>query len=225
MTKLTMRPLMKEVMPCKKNYLPSLETLNPPLTACHAGFGSESGDWLRVIKGCHPGCLDSNGVVFFRMEQEMASRENRAALTIIATAHGAIRVLLSEKRFSRLDMQEDLEKLNIYCQRVRDGWPGKYKTRDLQWIQEKMQNWGEYIDERIRGDELQTKVLVKIGTMAAGDLLDKLKNPPEKRKIQRLYSGMERIDGFTDAQGTAFLSLEQADAILQRLYKEIGFSA
>ncbi len=155
----------------------------------------------------------------------MASKADRAAIAIISTAHGAVRVLLNERRFSRLDLRDDLEELNEYCANVRDTWSDNVTPKDIAWTLKRLDNWGEYLNKIQVSDELQTKVLVKIGMMSIGDLLEKINNTSRKKKLQRIYSEMEELDNFTDRKGTAFLSMKQADVILDRLYQEIGFMA
>ena len=153
----------------------------------------------------------------------MASRADRAAIGIISVIHGAVRVLLSENRLSRVDIKDDLKFLDQYCTDIRAVWSTGYAEKDIIWTLAKIDNWARFLDTLNISGNLRTQVLIKIGYIASGDLLDKLNNPPKKRFIQRLYSEMEKLDAFLDPTGNAFSSLEQADKLLSSLYKEIGF--
>ncbi len=153
----------------------------------------------------------------------MASKADRCAISIISTVHGSIRLLIKEKRFSRLDIRERLIKMNKYCSEMRDKWCSNYNEKDIQITLKQMNRWGEIFDGlKLRGD-LQTTVLVKIALMSLNDLYAKLSDQRKINLLLPLVRELEFLDDFIDSLGTAFLSMDQANLILEKLYNEIGF--
>lgn len=54
----------------------------------------------------------------------MSSKATRSSLAIISVIHGVVRILLNEKRFTRVDIREELEVFNKLCAHARDTFPG-----------------------------------------------------------------------------------------------------
>ncbi len=153
----------------------------------------------------------------------MASKSERAAIGIISVIHGAVRGLVKGNFFSRVDFKRDLADLNHVCINARHNWTDNYTDDDIKWTLIRLDDWGIFLDRLDTDVSSQVKVLVRICSIASGDLLDKTTDPSNKRYIQRINEDMERFDTFIDPEGRAFSSMEEADHILKFLYKLMGF--
>jgi len=153
----------------------------------------------------------------------MASQGDRSAISIISVIHGAVRILLNEKRFSRLDIQEDLESFNVQVATVRDRYCPGYTEKDISWTLMALDKWGADLEKLELPEELQTAALVKVASMALDDLLIKVSNKKKLASLKSLEPTLTRCMEFVDHDGRGFSSFETADQILASLYKLIKF--
>jgi len=152
----------------------------------------------------------------------MASKAEVRALTIVSVAQGAIRVLLAEKRFSRIDMSEKLKVLNDMCGILYTTYSNNYTEGEEARQLVKMLRWHEAVNELGVDESLRSIVLVNVALMGLSDILCKLKNPGRIRDIQQLIISLDEFSKFLDPEGRRFSGYEQAGDILKLLYEEIG---
>ena len=154
----------------------------------------------------------------------MSSKGDKSAMALISVAQGAIRRLISEKMFSQVNMNEDLIALDKTLGTTQLNWCPNLIHKDQMFILIAIHNWDADLRKLGFEDGIKTTVLVKIATRAVGDLLDKLSNPIRKRNVYAIFNKLEKIDMLVDANNTAFLSGQDADKILNSLYKQVGFT-
>ena len=152
----------------------------------------------------------------------MASRADRKVIAILSVCDGALRVLRSEKRFSQLHIREHIKAGESYLKYVRDNYSSNYTEADVDETLRSLDAWARRLNEMKVGDELQTKVLVKIGVMGCEDILQYIRNPIRVEWLTNIHKNMQKLDDMIDPDGTAFLSLEKADDILSALYENIS---
>lgn len=151
----------------------------------------------------------------------MASKADRRAIAILSVCDGALRVIRKEKRFSQVKIQDHVKAGETYIGYVRDNYSKNYTEHDVKITLRNLDAWGRELDKFIPTDELHTRVLVKIGIMGISDLLDVVRNPIRVEWLTNIYDNMQVLDDMIDPEGTAFLSMEQADEILSALYRNI----
>lgn len=155
---------------------------------------------------------------------DMSSLADRQAVTIISVAHGAIRLLIKEKRFSQVHVQQELESLYVFMDEVRNSWSSSHGNRDIIWTLNSIDSWNTDLTELGYEEAISTPILVKISVMALTDLLEKLRNKKRIDNVTLINKRLNTIDNMVDPTGVAFISLSEADKILASLYKRIGFS-
>ncbi len=152
-----------------------------------------------------------------------SSDADRSAIAIISVVHGAIRLLVSENRFSQTLVKKDLLVLYNKVQDTRLSWCNKHNNSDVMWTLYAIDRWNEDLEILGFQDALPTLLLIKIATRAAGDLLDILSNPTRKRQMEHVFHEMEKLDILLDSDNSAYLSSKNSDDILTSLYKHINF--
>ena len=152
----------------------------------------------------------------------MCSQAERQSVAILATISGSIKVLLSEKRFSQLNVRNDLSDLEALVDGAIEKW-AKMSEKDVFTVHTQQAEWAQELDAMGIPDDLKTVMLVKISLLAATDLFQKVKQPGKIVAMASIVDRLEIVDKFVDADGTAFSSLELTDKILQSLYNKIGF--
>jgi len=153
----------------------------------------------------------------------MASNSERSAMAIISLCKQAIDILLNERRFSQVKIEEELKLISNDCDNMRKSWPSKVNNEDFRWMINSINKWYLSIDKLILLETNRTLLLIRIGSIASGDLLSKLNNKERISKIKLLNNLMVKLDDMLDPTGSSFSSSDDADKILTNFYKEIGF--
>jgi len=153
----------------------------------------------------------------------MSSKAEVQSTIIISVAHGAIKELYNDNRFSHLGIKEELSKLSRDIGFLKDEWVKNHTTQNHLFAIKQTLAWTQFIKEIGMDEGVKTNVLVKLATMAVCDLYEKLNNSKKKKQVGILYDNLTTVDNFIDPDGKAFTSLDGANVILNSLYKEIGF--
>jgi len=153
----------------------------------------------------------------------MSSKSTRCGIIIISVIHGAVRVLLNEKRFARVDMMDELNRFNKQVASVRDRYAPDYNEKDIVWSHRKLDDWAKKLEELCIPGELQTVVLVNVALTALDDLLAKVNFKPRAELLESLRPTLSRLHDFVDPGGIRFSAFEKADVVLSGLYNLIGF--
>ncbi len=121
-------------------------------------------------------------------------------------------------------MIRDLEALADACGRVRDNWPCNQEdvNKDVVWILKRMDLFGTRLQELKVPDEVQTIVLINIGSVALSDLYEKV-NSRKRSLIDPLLSSLQKFHDFCDKEGRNFPAYERTDQILNAFYDCIEF--
>ena len=151
----------------------------------------------------------------------MASKSDRIAVTILSVCDGALRVLRRERRFSQVNVIEHIKDGERYLEYVRDNYSNNYTEDDVDKTLRSMDQWARSMNDHKIPESLHTRVLVKIGVMGITDLLTYVKNPTRVEWLTNIYNNMQELDDMIDPMGTAFISMDQANMILNSLYEEI----
>jgi len=144
-------------------------------------------------------------------------------MAIISMCHGTLNTLLVDNRFSQVSVKNNLTDMRNFCKLLRESWPNRIVASDFSWTLTALYNWHEKLRELGVSDRNKTLTLVRIGSIASGDLLAKLSNPTRIKQMTILNSFMNELDDMLDPIGQSFLSTSDADKILTSFYKEIDF--
>lgn len=151
----------------------------------------------------------------------MPSKSDRKVIAILSVCDGALRVLRNEKRFSQVDVIDHVKAGEQYLEYVRENYSHNYNDEDVIKTLKSLDRWAKDLETMGISDQLQTKVLVKIGIMGCEDILTYVKNPIRVEWMTNIHENMEKLDNMVDPEGTAFLSLDKANEILESLYKSV----
>jgi len=131
--------------------------------------------------------------------------------------------MIDEKRFSRLEMRESLEKLNKEIAAIRETWCSNYTVKDSAKILDSLDRWKQKFTMLNLTGAIETKVLARTAHFALMDLNAKVRTPHKVHATDSLLTQVSLYTDFIDPDGVAFASIDLCDRLLHALYKEIKF--